>query len=90
MDARLWLLELLHGSEPLTPADQKREADRKGLEVLPLIDFGVFMTAEDSYRTQSTTVADHTLHGVRCMAARVLAPDSSVRTLNTPFAVSTL
>jgi len=47
IDARLWLFELLHGSEPLTPADQKREADRKGLEVLPLIDFSVFMAAAD-------------------------------------------
>jgi hypothetical protein len=32
MDARLWWFELLHGSEPPTPADQKREAEREGLQ----------------------------------------------------------
>jgi hypothetical protein len=31
MDARLWWFELLHGSEPPTPADQKRELDRERL-----------------------------------------------------------
>src|SRR5260221_9284005 len=33
MDARLWLFELLHGSQPPTPADQKREADNPPLLV---------------------------------------------------------
>jgi hypothetical protein len=32
MDARLWLFELMHGPDPLTSADQKREADRKQLQ----------------------------------------------------------
>jgi hypothetical protein len=32
MDARLWWFELLHGSEPPTPADQKRELDGEGLQ----------------------------------------------------------
>jgi hypothetical protein len=47
MDARLWLFDLMHGPEPPTPADEKREADRKGLGALAGIDFGVLMAAAD-------------------------------------------
>jgi hypothetical protein len=32
MDARLWLFELMHGPDPLTSADQKRELDSEGLQ----------------------------------------------------------
>jgi hypothetical protein len=32
MDARLWLFELIHGSEPLTSADETRETDRERLQ----------------------------------------------------------
>jgi hypothetical protein len=38
------LFDLIYGPEPLTPADEKRDADRKELEGLPVIDFGAFMT----------------------------------------------
>jgi hypothetical protein len=50
MDARLWLFELMHGPEPQTAADENREADRKGLEVLRFIDYGVLIAAEDKLR----------------------------------------
>jgi hypothetical protein len=56
----------------------------------PLIDFSVFIAAEDKLQDRSTTNADHPSHGVRRMAARVLAPGSPSRTLNTPSAISTL
>jgi hypothetical protein len=32
MDARLSLFELMHGAEPPTSADEKREDDHRGLE----------------------------------------------------------
>ena len=32
MDARLWLFELIHGSESATRADAKRETDRERLQ----------------------------------------------------------
>ena len=35
-DARLWLFDLMHGPEPPIPADEQREGDRKGPEVLPI------------------------------------------------------
>lgn len=44
MLARCWFVDLIYGPEPLTPADEKRDADRKELEGLPVIDFGAFMT----------------------------------------------
>jgi hypothetical protein len=31
-DARLWLFELIHGSEPLTSADETRESNRERLQ----------------------------------------------------------
>ena len=30
--ARLWLFDVIHGPEPPTPADEKREADRERLQ----------------------------------------------------------
>jgi hypothetical protein len=47
MDARLSLFELMHGAELATPADEKRQADRNGMEALPVIDFGEFMASTD-------------------------------------------
>ena len=47
MDARLSLFELMHGSEPPTSADEKRQADHRGLEVLSMIDFGAFIAVAD-------------------------------------------
>ena len=47
MDMRLWLFDLMHDPEPLTPDDEKREADRDRLEALPVIDFAAFMAAAD-------------------------------------------
>jgi hypothetical protein len=43
MDARLWLIDLIYGPEPATPAGEKREAAHNGLEALPIMDFGAFM-----------------------------------------------
>ena len=34
MDARLWLLDLIHGPELAAPADEKRETDRKAIAEL--------------------------------------------------------
>jgi hypothetical protein len=34
-DTRLRLFDLIYGPEPATPAEEKREADRKGLDEPP-------------------------------------------------------
>jgi hypothetical protein len=48
-DARLWLFELIHGPEPSTPADEKREQLRQEFSVT---DFGTFMAGIDEQPTQ--------------------------------------
>jgi len=55
MDTQLWLFDLIHSPEPLTSADERREADRKRPEALPIIDFGAFMAAADKLQDTKYT-----------------------------------
>jgi hypothetical protein len=45
----------MHSPEPLTSADERREADRKRPEALPIIDFGAFMAAADKLQDTKYT-----------------------------------
>jgi hypothetical protein len=61
MVARLWLFDLIHGPEPQTPADEKREADHERLlTAFPFIDLDKTVAISDEGQqvqaTPTTTV----------------------------------
>jgi hypothetical protein len=59
--ARLWLIDVIHGPEAQTPADEKREADRERLqEAFPDVDFDetIAITGEERHaHTEATLTA---------------------------------
>jgi hypothetical protein len=65
MYARLWLFDLIHGSEPPTLADEKRGADHERLRsAFPNIDIdGSIAIADAGQQVQATPTAPLTTSG---------------------------
>jgi hypothetical protein len=87
--SRCWLVDLIYGPDPPTPADEKRDADREQLQkAFTGTDFDGMVPIADEERhpqTQATLTAPLTASG--SSPAPIRGVGSSSRTLNTPSAL---